>query len=205
MFAVKKWLFRQLYKMPHVLVTFEVLWLRQGILITHERWGNLTGINIKLGATHNKKVIFQMGWTFIIFCYQEFSLQKYFAHVSDPDPIAAATRSVACVQQCYWLNVCVCVCVCDLQPPVHPLIMQKFHGIRKNWWMLKSYLVLFMYCIYKIIIIIIICISWSRLILYCACCYVNDIFSIYIDRKVKILFNIYSPSVRSLQIWKRSQ
>jgi len=40
---------------------FEVLWLRQDILITHERWGNLTGINVKLGASHNRKVIFQMG------------------------------------------------------------------------------------------------------------------------------------------------
>jgi hypothetical protein len=107
MFPVKKWLFRQLYKITHVLVTFEVLWLRQGILITHKRWGNLTGINVKLGAWHNKKVIFQMGWRFIIFCCQEFCLQKYFAHVSDPDPIAAATRSAVCVQQCYWLNVCV--------------------------------------------------------------------------------------------------
>jgi hypothetical protein len=61
MFAVKKKLLKQLYKVPHVLVTFEVLWLRQGILITHERWGNLTGINVKLGASHYKKVIFLMG------------------------------------------------------------------------------------------------------------------------------------------------
>jgi hypothetical protein len=37
----------------------------------------------------------------------------------------------------------------------------------------------FMYCIYKIIIII--CILLSRCILYCAYCYVNDKFYIHFD------------------------
>jgi len=38
--------------------------------------------------------------------------------------------------------------------------------------------VLFMYCIYKIIII---CILLSRPILYCVCCYFNDRFYIHFD------------------------
>jgi hypothetical protein len=57
--------------------------------------------------------------------------------------------------------------------------------------------VLFMHCIYKIIIIIIIiiviiiiiCILLSRLILYCAYCYVNNKFSIHVDGSLEYWIN----------------